>query len=163
VLKQSNIYDLVEREAVRSGVPRLELWQSVAKALVDGRLPASSDVVPLNNWLGGFKASVDRYNEPNAGTARHLTQIFVHPSDFKEWRRHEFASRARGPRQNTTGYQASDRKLFPRMKKLMATGQARSSFSAALMLADEIAPQKGTSTPESKAKRVSALFRKENP
>ena len=156
VPKESNIYDLVEREAARSGVPRIELWQLVAKALVEGRLPASSDVVQLNKWLGGFKAAIDRYNEPNSGVVRILKQIFVHPSDFKKWRQREVASRPRGPRPNTTGYEAHDRKLFRRMRTLINNGRAGSPHGAARMLADKI---KGPGTAESKAKRLSARYR----
>jgi hypothetical protein len=159
VPKESNIYDLVEREAARSGVPRMELWQSVAKGLVEKTLPASN-LPALPGWLIGFRASVDRYNDPNSGVARILKQIVVRTSDFKKWRQHELSPRRRGPRQHTTGYETSDRKLFPRIKELISSGKARSPHSAALMLSDDIA---GGGTSESKAKRLSARYRKEHP
>jgi hypothetical protein len=164
VPKEINLYDLVEREAARSGVPRMALWQSVAKALVERDLPVSSNVVSLN-WLAGFKAAVDRYNEPNSGVIRHLKQIFVRAFDFKKWRQHGFPSRTRGPRQNTTGYQTHDRKLFRRINELRNSGKARSPYDAALQLAkaNEVAPLGATTSPESKAKRLSARYRKENP
>jgi hypothetical protein len=160
VPKESNIYDLVEREAARSGIPRMELWRSLANALVEKTLPASKLPVPPD-WLVGFKASVDRYNDPNSGVVRILKQIVVRTKDFKKWRQRGLAPGKRGPRQNTTGYQASDRKLFPCMRKLIKNGDARSPYSAALLLANDIRGR--NSSPESKAKRVSKLYRRENP
>ena len=65
----------------------------------------------------------------------------------------------RGPVRGTTGYQASDRKLFPEITKLIENGEARSAGGAALMLKDKIA---GPGSPENKAKRVAALYRKEH-
>jgi hypothetical protein len=66
---------------------------------------------------------------------------------------------SRGPTQGTTGYRALDRKLFPRITKLLKSGKVRSVHDAAMHLADKIA---GSGTPENKAKRLSALYRKEH-
>jgi hypothetical protein len=162
VPKENNIYDLVERQAARSGIPRIQLWQSVAKALVEKRLVPSklpNLSVPFNDWLIGFKASVDRYNDPNSGVVRILKQIVVRTSDFEKWRKWELSPGRRGPRQKTTGYEASDRKLFPRVKKLISSGEARSAHGAARIIADKIS---GPGTPESRAKRLSARYREEN-
>ena len=159
--KESNIYDLVEREAARSGIPRIELWQSVAKALVEGRLVLSEIPnlsIPFIDWLVGFKAAVDRHNDPNT-CARTLKQIVVRLSVFKRWRQRDASPGRRGPRRNTTGYQASDRELFPEIDKRIRTGKARSARDAALQLFKE--KKISGNSPESAAKRVSSRFRKE--
>lgn len=64
----------------------------------------------------------------------------------------------RGPKQGTTGLQTSDRNLFPRITEQIQSGKARSPYGAALNLMAEIA---GNGTPKNKAKRVSALYRRE--
>jgi len=63
----------------------------------------------------------------------------------------------RGPAPGTTGFASQDRKLFPKMQKKIDNGEARSPHSAAMQLIGEIA---GGGSPESKAKRVSARYRK---
>jgi hypothetical protein len=73
--KEDNIYDLVERAAVRRKVPRFDLWQAAAKALVEKRLPASNlserinAAMTLGDWLISFRTAVDRFNDPS-GFAR---------------------------------------------------------------------------------------------
>jgi len=64
----------------------------------------------------------------------------------------------RGPKRGETGFQASDRKLFSQISEKIKNGKARSPYGAALLLADQIA---GDGTPGSKARRISALYRKE--
>jgi hypothetical protein len=65
----------------------------------------------------------------------------------------------RGPARGTTGFQASDRTLFPEMETMIA-GKARSPHGAALMLArdNKVA---GAGHEDSKAKRLAARYRKE--
>src|SRR5215470_6781411 len=159
IRKSSNIYDLVERAAARHGIPRLHLWQGVAKALTDRQLMTLDSVSErlvggptLAEWLVGFRFSVDRYNDPNnGGRARILKQILVYEVDFERWLRR--ANRLpRGPRRGTTGFQDADRRLLPKMRKLIETGQARSPYSAGLLLVDRgLIP--GNATRETKAKR----------
>ncbi|MDE2284433.1 MAG: hypothetical protein KGK33_07450 [Hyphomicrobiales bacterium] len=163
----------MERAAAR-GIPRLELWQKVAGALLSGELPAANlaerigRATPIRffEWLGGspvslggFRASVDRGNDPNR-VAHILRRIMVPDSEFQRWLRTAAAER-RGPRRGTTGYQSSDRKQFAHIEKLMQSGAARSAYGAALQLFDQ-GKIKGNSR-ISAAKRVSALFRRENP
>jgi hypothetical protein len=152
----------------------LELWQKIARALLSKELPAGNlterigpaAATTFRDWLGGspasldgFRAMVDRGGDPN-GVAHILRQIMVLDSDFQKWLR-TAAALWRGPRRGTTGYLSFDRKLFPRIKKLVKSGAAISAYGAALLLFDE-GKIKGNSRISS-AKRVSALFRRENP
>ena len=100
---RTNIYDLVERAAVRRAVPRLELWQQAAKALVERQLPAlnlSQRINPRNSamtfgdWLIGFRQSVARFNDPNH-CAHILRCIPVRASDFEklDWRNNQREAR----------------------------------------------------------------------
>jgi hypothetical protein len=66
----------------------------------------------------------------------------------------------RGPARGTTGFQHSDRTLFPEMKSLIEAGKARSSHQAALMLARENKVA-GAGHQESKAKRLATRYRQE--
>ena len=66
----------------------------------------------------------------------------------------------RGPARGTTGFQASDRTLFPEMKTLIEAGKARSSHGAALTLARDNKVT-GAGHVESKAKRLATRYRKE--
>jgi hypothetical protein len=167
VPKITNIWDLVERATARGGIPRLEFWQKVTKALLLGELPAlnlSEQIHPkiavttYREWLIGLSAAVGRFNDPQVG-ARFLKRIMVRESDFQSWRRTAAAGR-RGPRQGTTGYAKEDRKLFPRIKKLIATGSATSARAAALQLFDE-GKVNGNSR-DSAAKRVAGRYLKEH-
>jgi hypothetical protein len=165
--KISNIYDLVERAAARREIPRLELWQAATKALLAKNLPALNlsermnpqiAVTTYRDWLVGYLSSLERLNDPTSGCAHILKRIIVHVRDFKKWLGGVGDGR-RGPQEGTTGYKNSDRKLFRRMKKLIDSGATRSAYGAALELAGQIA---GSNTSaQSKAKRVSALYRKE--
>jgi hypothetical protein len=154
--KQSNIYDLVERAAARRGIPRLELWQDAARALVERELPTLnfSDSQGMG-WLSQFRAAVDRGNDPARFAAHIVKRIIVRIADFERWLRK--ASNLRGPQPGTTGYEALDRKLFPRISKLKNPGGARSAYGAALQLAktDQIA---GEGDAKSKAKRVAKRY-----
>jgi hypothetical protein len=78
---------------------------------------------------------------------------------FKKWLRNAHKL-PRGPKQGTTGYQKADRSLFIDISKSIADGK-RSAYGAALILADE-GKIRGAGTQESKAKRVSALYRREH-
>jgi hypothetical protein len=161
--KEINIFDAVERGAARHGIPRLQLWQDAAKALIEKSLPIAKVLEPttpadIESWLFGFRASVDRYNDPHGGgRARILKHIIVREADFERWLRGANKLR-RGPRSGATGYRDADRKMFPRISRLIKKGEARSPYGAALMLADQLA---GTRKPENRAKRVSARYRKE--
>ena len=100
--KQSNIYDLVERAAARLATPRLELWQAAIKALIVGELralnleilidPKVYPAMTFKVWLGGFRDSVDRYNDPNR-CVKILRRIIVLESDFKTWLRNKKKAR----------------------------------------------------------------------
>jgi hypothetical protein len=166
---ESNIYDLVEKAAAKRGIPNVDLWQDVARALVEKTLKTTQDdlSLPLDprvpgisllSWLVGFRAAVDRYNDPRS-MAHILKNIFVPKPDFERWLRNSHDRR--GPRPGTTGYQEADRKLFDRMSRLLQSGEATSPYRAALLL-DQTGKLKGGGTPESRAKRVSSLFRKEH-
>lgn len=164
--KEDNIYDLVERAAAQRKVPRLELWQKTARALVDGELsslnlfevlqPRTSPTLTLAIWLRGFGAAMDRGNDPGR-LAHILKHIIVRKADFQRWLGKANKS-ARGPEYGTTGYRTSDRKAFRRISQLIKDGKARGAYGAALQLADELA---GDGTPESKAKRAATLYRRE--
>jgi hypothetical protein len=110
--------------------------------------------------LGGFRAAVDRFNDPNIGV-RILKRIIVRASDFERWLRGAAPGR-RGPRLSTTGFEAADRKSFRLISKLRRAGKAQSAYGAALMLARD-GKLACEGSPESKAKRVSARYRKEHP
>jgi hypothetical protein len=166
VATQSDIYNLVERAAARRGVPRLQLWQAAAAALVEKRLLALNLSERMNpgmamtvaDWLIRFRRAVDRSNDPNNFAAHILKRIFIRESAFEQWLRNADTGR-RGPTQDTTGYKAADRKFFPSISRMLKSGDARSAYGAALKLADKLA---GTGTPESKAIRVSKQYRLEH-
>jgi hypothetical protein len=167
VRQRTSFYDLVERSAARLRTPRLEFWQSVARALLNKQLPALNVLELINpkiypamtyaDWLIGFRASADRHNDP-AICRDILNQIIVRPSDFEKWLRNGKKRSQRGPERGTTGFRTLDRKLFSKISKLLKTGKARSAYGAALLLHEEIA---GRASPENKARRVSARYRKE--
>jgi hypothetical protein len=57
--KEINIFDAVERGAARHGIPRLQLWQDAAKALIEKSLPIAKVLEPttpadIESWLFGF-------------------------------------------------------------------------------------------------------------
>jgi hypothetical protein len=77
---------------------------------------------------------------------------------IKPFARTKHEKRPRGPVRGTTGFRDKDRELFPQMAKLIKSGEVRSAYGAALKLVHKIAGQ--NTSHESKAKRVSALYRK---
>src|SRR5208337_2616258 len=105
--------DLVERTAARERLPRLELWQDAAKALIDGNLSAvnpldclSLRTTPQMNWGRGwlrhFLAAVQRGSDPSS--FKHILKLItVSKTEFKKWRR-KTSSGHRGPEAGTTGY-----------------------------------------------------------
>jgi hypothetical protein len=162
--KSDNIYDLVERAAARHGIARLQLWQETAKAITERKLPILNSfseqiagATTLADWLVYFRASVDRYNDlgPRVRILKHIT-VFI--ADFERW--FHKTHKRRGPKHDTTGYRASDRKSFPEISRLLEEGKSRSPHEAALKLAHEN-KLAGRGTPESKARRVAVLFRRE--
>jgi hypothetical protein len=170
VPKEDNIFDLVERAAARHGIPPLEIWQETARALVEGELPAlnlSVEPAPATHpkmtyraWLIGYRASVDRFNDPRSPVLRH---IMVRVSDFEKWFRKWLGNkgkRRRGPTHGTTGYLDADRKQFAAISQLIESGKARAPYGAALILARN-RKLAGAGTAESRAKRVAGLYRKE--
>jgi len=162
VAKRSNIWDLVEDAAARLRRPRLELWQSVAEALDEGKLPAAppgtAPAFPLKDWLRGFRQSVERFNDPRV-CARILKHIIVSISDFNKLLKTTGKSR-RGPVPGQTGrFQKSDRKVFPDIRSRIKSGRAGSPHDAALQLYDE-GKIKGNSC-ESAAKRVATRYLRE--
>jgi hypothetical protein len=145
----------------------LELWENTATALIEGRLPVFNRLDRLNprttpkmslgrGWLRHFRLAVQRGSDPSS-FKQILKHIIVRTADFEKWQRKARDGR-RGPQPATTGYQAADRKVFPLISKLIASGQAQSPYGAALLLTGTIA---GKATPENKARRISALYRKE--
>ena len=90
--KEDNIYDLVERAAAPRKVPRLKLWQKTAQALVSGELsalnlsevlqPRAYPTLTLAIWLPGFRAAIDRGNEPSR-FAHILDRIIVRSTDIR--------------------------------------------------------------------------------
>jgi hypothetical protein len=169
VPREDNIYDLVERAALRSEVPRLEFWQAAAKAILKEELPAQNlaeiidpriwPTMTYGNWFIGFYNAVDRGNDPNS-FQKFLKHIIVRTSDFKRWL-NKTASSRRGPQTGITGLAASDRKLYPKIKILLKNGDATSPFNAAkkLVLAGKVA---GGGSDDSKAKRLATRYLREN-
>jgi hypothetical protein len=146
----------------------LELWQAATKALLAKNLPALNlsermnpkiAVTTYRDWLVGYLRSLERFNDPTNGCAHILKCIIVRVSDFRKWLRGVGGGR-RGPQQGTTGYRDYDRKLFPRIKRLIDSGAARSAYGAALQLVREMKIE-GGGTDESRAKRLSQRYRKE--
>jgi hypothetical protein len=169
VSRQDNIYDLVERAAVRRTIPRLELWQSVIRALLKRELPSLNLSSPMDpkvpiptfgDWLVGVRNAVDRHNDPNS-CARILKHIMVRVSDFDQWLRQRKMGARRGPEKDTTGLVDADRKLFRHIRTMIRTGSAQSPYGAALLLVHE-RKVGGRGSPESRAKRLSARFRRES-
>jgi hypothetical protein len=137
---RKDIYDLVESAAAQRGIPRLELWQKALRAIENGELEACIDERLRQphgwpSWIAQARAAVDRYNDPNS-FAHILKLITVTVADFNQWIRTS-KRMPRGPRHGTTGFRDADRKLFPEISKLIDTGQQRSPYGAALVLADQ--------------------------
>jgi hypothetical protein len=162
-----NIYNLVEQAALNH--PRSELWRAAALALAEGNFAVvNGSELPFpkispktySQWLIEFKNAIfDRGSEPEQ--FRHiLTRVIVHVSDFNRWLRTAPSGR-RGPRRGTTGLQESDRKLFPRIDELMSSGKAQSAYGAVLWLVQSGEVDKRNADEKSVAKRISALYRKE--
>jgi hypothetical protein len=168
--KQDNLYNLVEWAAARRGIPRLELWREVALALVDGKLPVVNcserpflhSAKTFAAWLVEFRVAITQTSsDPNL--FRHiLRRIILRVSEFKNWLRNASGGR-RGPLPHTTGYQASDRKAFSSITRLIKSGKARSAYGAALLLVEEGKIEiAGGGDANTKAKRLSARYRKEH-
>jgi len=172
--KEDNIYDLVERASLRT-VPRLELWEQVLQAIIEKRLrplsldlserpnPVAAPAETYSSWLTNIYRSVAaRRFDPN-NLAHVFKKIIVRNSDFESFLR-KGNMRGRGPMLNATGYQEADRRLFPQIKRLIKHGEARSAHGAALILLKRTkGASKSSSSAESAAKRISALYRKERP
>jgi hypothetical protein len=158
---EENIYDLVERAAAQRGIRRLELWLKALRAIEKGELEVWIDQrlqqpPGWQPWIATARAAVERHNDPN-GFAHILKLITATVANFNQWLRTAYRI-PRGPTRGGTGFSDADRKLFPEISNLIDTGEVRSAYGAALILADKMA---GKATRESKAKRVSALYRKE--
>jgi hypothetical protein len=160
-----NLYDLVEHAAVRPGcnMPRLELWQKILKAVEQKQLqvglgPEFQRPPGWPNWITNVRAAVERGFDP--GCLPHiLRKIPVSIPDFDNWL-HSVNRIPRGPELGTTGLREADRKVFAEIVERIRSGGARSPYGAALAMARE-GTIAGNGTPESKAKRVSALYRRE--
>jgi hypothetical protein len=139
----------------------------VAKALTEGKLKTQNDLsealdpsmptLTRAGWLVGFRNAVNRHNYPRGGMVSILKTIEVRKNDFRRWLQNQ--NLRRGPRSGTTGYQVADRKAFPEISRLMTEGEARSPYGAALILACK-GKLVGGGTPETRARRVSALYRR---
>ncbi len=161
--KVGNIYDLVERAAARRGIPQLELWEKVLKALIEDKLrplnlslsekpnPVAAPAVKYGGWFSDLlRAVVARRFDPNS-VAHIFRKIIVRCSDFESLLRKGNVG-GRGPKPGETGLQKADRKLFPEIKRRIKSGRARSARDAASQLYDE-GKIKGNSR-DSAAKRV---------
>jgi hypothetical protein len=163
--KQTNIFDLVKETARKLRVSHWELLDEAIEALRTNKLSAvnhSEPIKPKTNptltygqWLKAAQPDADP--RPVVGIFK---SIIVRNSDFEKWLRGR-SKLPRGPIRGTTGYQEADRKLFPEISSLIETGDAQSAYGAALRIADKIAGR--NTKPESKAIRLSALYRKEHP
>jgi hypothetical protein len=69
-------------------------------------------------------------------------------------------SRRRGPARNSVGYSKLDAEHFPAMERLIASGESRSPYAAALNLV-RAGKVRGSGSPENIAKRLAARFLKE--
>jgi hypothetical protein len=164
--KQSDIYELVERAAERSD--RLMLWQKTARALIERELPAvnlsdcpaprSAPKMDLGGWLSQFSAALNRGGSDPSSFKHILKLIIVRVADFEKWLRDNGPRGPRGPQPFTTRLEAADRRLFADITRLIRKGQARSAYGAALQIAKQIA---GSGTEDSKARRLSKLYRRE--
>jgi hypothetical protein len=164
MLQTENLYDVVERAAVRRQIPRLELWKLVASAITKTDLPVSypSERFRLEGpawpeWMMQFQNAVDRDNDPNRfGAPTILRLIKINIKQFDRWLTRT-TNPVRGPAGSKSGWASADRKMFPEIKKLMSLGKASSAYNAALKLAyeDKLA---GGGSEQSKAKRVAGRY-----
>ena len=69
-------------------------------------------------------------------------------------------SRRRGPARNSVGYSKLDAEHFPAMERLIASGESRSAYAAALNLV-RAGKVRGSGSHENIAKRLAARFLKE--
>lgn len=169
--KEGNIYDLVERAAARRQVPRLEVWEEVLRAVIEKKLrplnlslserpnPVANPAITWGVWFSGILQAVAARRFDPDSVAHIFRKIIVRCSDFESLLRMGNIG-GRGPKPGATGLQKVDRKLFPDITRLVKSGQAQSAYGAALKLAmaKRLA---GSGTDDSKARRVSALYRKE--
>lgn len=164
--QKQNLYDVVERAAYRQAVPRLELWLLVANAIMQGDLSIKYPEARMGDgsvswpaWMVGFQAAIQRGNDPNGfGAMRYLKMIMMRSAPFDRWLR-RVTKAPRGPRKGVSGYERPDRRAFNKIKRLIDSGQARSAYGAALMLARDGDLAGEGSTPESKARRVAGRYR----
>jgi hypothetical protein len=70
-------------------------------------------------WLPGFRAAVDRGDDPADFAPHILKQIMVRISDFERWLSKANKLRS-GPRSRTTGYRDAARKTGPKSGKLQS-------------------------------------------
>jgi len=164
MLQTENLYDVVERAALRRQIPRLELWKLVASAITKTDLPVSYPSERFRpwaptwpEWMIQFQNAVDRDDDPNRfGAPKILRLIKVNIKQFDRWLTRT-TNPVRGPTRNKSSYASADRKVFPQIKKLISLGKARSAYGAALELAyeDKLA---GGGTKESKARRVARRY-----
>jgi hypothetical protein len=123
--------------------------------------PIGSPAQTYGVWFSGIlRAVVARRFDPNS-TAHIFKSIVVRSSDFESLLRKGNIG-GKGPKPGETGFQKADRKVFSEIDRLIKSGQVQSPYGAALQLADKL-PGSANASPESKAKRVSALYRRERP
>jgi len=101
-----------------------------------------------------------RYFNPAQSTW--TTKLMLNRTHFVKWL-DKAIEVPRGPRRGTSGYYAADRKLFPTIKRMLKSGEARSTFGAALKMAREGKVAGENSTPESRAKRLADHYRERHP
>jgi hypothetical protein len=118
------------------------------------------------NWIGSgmMRKLGDRFEMMRAIRIKRTDLDRVWPSSKLTQESQGAATKAlakqRGPVRGTTGFQASDRKLFSQIDKLIKSGNARSPHDAALILADKEKIM-GPGSRENKARRLASRYRKE--
>jgi hypothetical protein len=142
------------RELIRAPITAKHRLDLIHNSVSERRPGPYGDTVLFRNVESNWNR-VEEYLRVRATEQWPLEKRSARASDAQQ----RLERPARGPIQGTTGFQDLDRKLFPRMMKLIESGEARSPYGAALILSQEIA---GSGTIENKAKRVSAMYRKEH-
>ena len=163
-----NLYEAVERAAMKRAIPRLDLWKLAARDAIEGTLevaypePSGSNfIASWPEWMVGFCNAVERDNDPNSFSApKLLRQIMVNERRFNAWLL-KATKGPRGPRRGTSGFASADRSHFPAIAKMIKNGGARSPYGAALMLVNEGKIPLNGASPASVAKRVASRYRQE--
>jgi hypothetical protein len=172
---KASLRDLVEEGAARRGEPPRTVWRLALDAIAQNILPvclledatldtpfvyAYAQTLTLRGVVIDALYAVER-RYFNPGQSPWATKLMLNRTHFVKWL-DKAIKVPRGPRRGTSGYYAADRKLFPTIKRMLKSGEARSPFGAALKLAID-GKVAGNSSPESRAKRLSGHYRERHP